>query len=268
MEIQAKKKFGQNFISDENLINKIIATLGNNQDQLIIEIGPGTGALTKKLVEKFSKVIAIEIDSDMEPILKNKIQNDNFIFFLSDVLEVDFEELIKSYRTSPQQKVSIISNMPYYITSEILFKTFKLHSYLEKAVFMMQKEVAVRVCANKGENNYNNLSIAAEFFADKKYEFTVSKGMFRPIPKVDSAIISLTFKNEKNDLVKDNEKFIAFVRKLFNNKRKTILNNLSMLTNDKEQANKLLDEVMLNKNLRPEAIGIDDFIKLYNAYSK
>ncbi|WP_027063495.1 16S rRNA (adenine(1518)-N(6)/adenine(1519)-N(6))-dimethyltransferase RsmA [Mesoplasma seiffertii] len=268
MEIQAKKKFGQNFISDENLINKIIATLGENHDQLIIEIGPGTGALTKKLVKTFSKVIAIEIDQDMEPILKSKIKDDNFVFFLSDVLEVDFEKLINQHRAYPEQKVSLISNMPYYITSEILFRTFKIHSYLEKAVFMMQKEVALRVCANKGENNYNNLSIAAEFFANKKYEFTVNKGMFRPIPKVDSAIISLTFKTDNLKLVKNSDKFIAFVRKLFNNKRKTILNNLSTLTTNKEQAHQLLDEVSINKTLRPEVIGIEDFIKLYNAYEK
>ncbi|WP_035358780.1 16S rRNA (adenine(1518)-N(6)/adenine(1519)-N(6))-dimethyltransferase RsmA [[Acholeplasma] multilocale] len=267
MEIKAKKKFGQNFISDDNLITKIVNILGDNPNQLIIEIGPGTGALTKKLVKKFDQVVAIEIDEDMEAILKNKITEDNFHFVLSDVLEVNFEELIKKYKTNPEQKVSLISNMPYYITSEILFRSFALHSELEIAVFMMQKEVAVRLCANQGENNYNNLSIAAEFYADKKYEFTVNKGMFRPIPQVDSAIVSLKFKEENISRVNDDLKFIAFVRKLFNNKRKTILNNLGSLTNDKDLARTLLDESKIDHARRPEVISMDEFITLFNNYT-
>ncbi|WP_031542378.1 16S rRNA (adenine(1518)-N(6)/adenine(1519)-N(6))-dimethyltransferase RsmA [Mesoplasma photuris] len=268
MEIQAKKKFGQNFISDENLINKIINILGDDSNQLIIEIGPGTGALTQKLVNKFDKVVAIEIDEDMESILRSKISSENFIFVLSDVLEVNFKELIQKEKSNDNQKVSIISNMPYYITSEILFRTFEINDLLDKAVFMMQKEVAVRLCANKGENNYNNLSVAAEFYADKKYEFTVSKGMFRPIPKVDSAIISLTFKNNNIVLVDDSKKFVSFVRKLFNNKRKTILNNLSTITANKEIASEILDKIGLDKSKRPEVIGMNEFINLYNEFSK
>ncbi|KAF5295852.1 hypothetical protein FQA39_LY13025 [Lamprigera yunnana] len=137
----------------------------------------------------------------------------------ANVLEVNFDEVINKYKTNDIKKVSIISNMPYYITSEILFKVFDC-SNINFAVFMMQKEVAVRLCANKGENNYNNLSIAAEYYASKKYEFTVNKGMFRPIPKVDSAIVSLDFDKKLSFEIDNDKEFIKFVRKLFNNKRK------------------------------------------------
>ncbi|AVN62048.1 16S rRNA (adenine(1518)-N(6)/adenine(1519)-N(6))-dimethyltransferase [Mesoplasma coleopterae] len=264
MKVEAKKKFGQNFISDQNLINKIVSILGDDQDQLIIEIGPGTGALTKLLARKYNKVVAIEIDTDMEAILKKEVQSDNFELFLSDVLLVDFEKLISEKRQYENQKVSIISNMPYYITSEILFRTLNVSDKLTKAVFMMQKEVAVRVCSNKGENNYNNLSVACEFFADKKYEFTVPRHMFYPIPKVDSAIISLTFNNKYTEQIKDKDKFLVFLRKIFNNRRKTILNNLSNVTNDKIKANEILDNLNIDKSLRPEVVGLEDFIRIYN----
>ncbi|ATQ35170.1 16S rRNA (adenine1518-N6/adenine1519-N6)-dimethyltransferase [Mesoplasma entomophilum] len=263
MKVEAKKKFGQNFISDQNLIKKIVSILGDDEDQLIIEIGPGTGALTKLLAQKYNKVVAIEIDTDMEPILKKEVQSDNFELFLSDVLLVDFEKLISEKKQHDNQKVSVISNMPYYITSEILFRTLNVSNMLTKAVFMMQKEVAIRVCSYKGENNYNNLSVACEFFADKKYEFTVPKHMFFPVPKVDSAIISLTFNNKYTDQIEDKDKFLTFLRKIFNNRRKTILNNLSNVTNDKTKANEILDTVRIDKNLRPEVIGLEDFIKMY-----
>lgn len=266
MEIRAKKHFGQNFISDKNLINKIVNTLDADENTLIIEVGPGTGALTQKLVQKFNKVIAIEIDEEMEPILEAKINSSNFKLILADVMEVDFKKIIDEEKTDPNQKVAIISNMPYYITSELLFKVFTLNSLITKAVFMMQKEVATRVCANKGENNYNNLSIAAEFYADKKYEFTVHRGMFRPIPKVDSAIVSFVFKNDNLQLVNDDKAFIAFVRKLFNNKRKTILNNLTNLTNDKTKALEILQSIKIDEQLRPERISMLEFVKIFNNY--
>lgn len=263
MKVEAKKKFGQNFISDQNLISKIVSILGDDNDQLIIEIGPGTGALTKLLAQKYNKVVAIEIDTDMETILKKAIPNNNFELFLSDILLVDLEKLIQEKKLHPNQKVSIISNMPYYITSEILFRTLKISDKLTKAVFMMQKEVAIRVCSNKGENNYNNLSVACEFFADKKYEFTVPKHMFYPVPKVDSAIISLTFNDKYTNEIDDKEKFLLFLRKIFNNRRKTILNNLTNITNNKTLSNEILDELNIDKTLRPEVIDLVEFMKIY-----
>lgn len=258
----AKKKFGQNFITDKNLINKIISLLGDEKDHLIIEIGPGKGALTTKLVEKFSKVIAIEIDKDMEISLKSAINSNNFELIIDDVLKIDLSDLIKKQKK--YKKVSLISNTPYYITSEIVFKTLEISTILDKAIFMVQKEVATRMCANVNENNYNNLSVACKFYSNIKYEFTVNKQMFNPTPKVDSAIISFSFYDNYLNLVDNDKLFIKMVRKLFNNKRKTILNNLGTYLNDKKKATIILNNLEISINLRPENLSIDNFINIYN----
>ncbi|AUB32172.1 16S rRNA (adenine(1518)-N(6)/adenine(1519)-N(6))-dimethyltransferase RsmA [Spiroplasma floricola] len=257
----AKKKFGQNFISDKNLIKKIIDILNQDPNHLIIEIGPGRGALTKELVNRFKKVIAIEIDYDMETILKSEIDSDKFELIINDCLEVNFKEIIKENKFN---RVSLISNTPYYITSEIIFKTLKISKLLDKAIFMVQKEVAQRICAKPNENNYNNLSVATQLYSDVKYEFTVNKNMFKPIPKVDSAIISFEFNDINLNKVKDDIKFIAFVRKIFNNKRKTILNNLTNITNNKQTSLNILTKLNIKENLRPENITLDQFIEIYN----
>ncbi|AGR41676.1 16S rRNA (adenine(1518)-N(6)/adenine(1519)-N(6))-dimethyltransferase RsmA [Spiroplasma taiwanense] len=261
----AKKRFGQNFITDKNLIKKIISTLGEEYEHLIIEIGPGKGALTEELCNKFSKVIAIEIDRDMEKILKSKILNSNFELIISDVLELDLEKLILSNNI---KNVSIISNTPYYITSAIIFKTLNLSKYLNKAVFMVQKEVAKRICAKVNENNYNNLSIAVQLYATPKYEFTVSRNLFKPIPNVDSSIVTLIFNDLNIQKVRKPQEFINFVRKIFNNKRKNILNNLTNFTLDKIKAQFILDSLKINSNLRPENISIDNFIKIFDMVIK
>ncbi|AHI53398.1 16S rRNA (adenine(1518)-N(6)/adenine(1519)-N(6))-dimethyltransferase RsmA [Spiroplasma culicicola] len=256
----AKKKFGQNFISDKNLINKIINILDQDEKHLIIEIGPGRGALTKELVKRFEKVIAIEIDKDMEYVLKFEITEPNFELIIDDVLNIDFEQFLKlGYK-----KISLISNTPYYITSQIIFRTLNFSTNLDAAIFMVQKEVATRICAKQNENNYNNLSIACQFYSELKYEFTVNKNMFRPVPKVDSAIISLKFNNKYLNSVNDDQKFVEMVRKLFNNKRKTILNNLGQLTANKSQSQLALEKLKINPMKRPENLSIEDFISIYN----
>ncbi|WFQ90602.1 dimethyladenosine transferase [Mycoplasma feriruminatoris] len=259
--MKAKKYYGQNFISDSNLINRIVDILDQNKDQLIIEIGPGKGALTKELVKRFNKVVVIEIDQDMVEILKTKFDNPNLEIIQADVLEINLADLISKYDF---KNVSLISNTPYYITSEILFKTLQISSLLQKAVFMLQKEVALRICSNKNENNYNNLSIACQFYSQRNFEFVVNKKMFYPIPKVDSAIISLTFNDLYKNKINDDKKFIEFVRLLFNNKRKTILNNLAKITNNKNKALEYLNTTNISSNLRPEQLDIDEYINLFN----
>jgi 16S rRNA (adenine1518-N6/adenine1519-N6)-dimethyltransferase len=261
MQVQAKKMFGQNFITDKNLILKIISLLKNDGNTLVIEIGPGQGALTVELTKQFKKVIAIEIDRDMEAILKDKIKTDNFDLVMEDVLEIDFLKLLKP-EIEKYKSIVLISNTPYYITSEILFRTFDLSPILSQAIFMFQKEVAERVCAKVGDKKYNNLSIATEFYSKSKYEFTVKKNMFNPVPKVDSAIVSLDFGTNKVGDIKNAMEFVNFVRKLFNNRRKTILNNVksSILGYD---ASKLLAECEIDSQLRPENLSIDQYIKLY-----
>ncbi|AVP49565.1 MAG: 16S rRNA (adenine(1518)-N(6)/adenine(1519)-N(6))-dimethyltransferase [Williamsoniiplasma luminosum] len=264
MEIQAKKKFGQNFISDPTLIKKIVTLIPENKNSLIIEIGPGTGALTKLLVQKFDKVVAIEIDESLIPILHRDLNSENFKIINQDVLTIDFKSLIENEKQNPEQDVYLISNMPYYITSEILFRTFDVSDQIKKAIFMVQKEVATRLIAKESENNYNNLSVAADFYADKKYEFTVLKNKFKPVPKVDSAIVSLTFWDKyKKELNGNDQEFISFVRKIFNNRRKTILNNLTNITNNKDLSKAILGQTKIAENLRPENISTNQYIQLF-----
>jgi len=262
-QVAAKKRYGQNFISDGNLINKILNLLGEEKNSLVIEIGPGTGALTTKLVKRFAKVIAIEIDQEMETILKEKISDENFELIIADVLEIDLRELIGK-QTQQFDHLYLISNTPYYITGEILFKTLHLNDILTKAVFMLQKEVALRLCAGVNENNYNNLSIACAFFAQSKYEFLVNKKMFRPIPKVDSAVVSLTFHTRYLDQVVDKWRFLDFVRTLFNNRRKTILNNLTRVVNNKTKAAEILTQSGVDWQLRPENLTLENYLAIFN----
>ncbi|WP_338983491.1 16S rRNA (adenine(1518)-N(6)/adenine(1519)-N(6))-dimethyltransferase RsmA [Spiroplasma endosymbiont of Othius punctulatus] len=257
--MQAKKHFGQNFITDKNLINKIVSCLDEDSD-LVIEIGPGKGALTGVLVDRFKKVIAIEIDKDLEPLLREKFDTPNFELIIGDVLEKDFKSLIDF---SKYKKVQIISNIPYYITSPIMFKIFNTSDVFSKAVFMVQKEVAQRICANVGEKPYNNLSITSQFYSKPKYEFTVGKQMFKPIPKVDSAIITLDFSNNHVGEIVDHEKFIAFVRQVFNNRRKTILNNLSQTIGDKAKSETILNSLNIKLTHRPENLTLEELMSVY-----
>ena len=262
-QVIAKKRYGQNFISDGNLINKILNLLGEEKNSLVIEIGPGTGALTAQLVKRFAKVIAIEIDEEMEVILQEKISAKNFELVIADVLGVDLRKLILE-QTQKFDHVYLISNTPYYITGEILFKTLHLHDLLTKAVFMLQKEVALRLCAGVNENNYNNLSIACAFFAQTKYEFLVNKKMFRPVPKVDSSLVSLTFHTRYLDQVVDQWGFLDFVRTLFNNRRKTILNNLARVINSKTKAAEILTKSGINPSFRPENLTLENYLTIFN----
>ncbi|AKU80319.1 16S rRNA (adenine(1518)-N(6)/adenine(1519)-N(6))-dimethyltransferase RsmA [Spiroplasma turonicum] len=260
-----KKKFGQNFITDGNLISKILSFLPKEKNQLIIEIGPGQGALTRKLTELYDKVIAIEIDKDLEIYLKDNIKAKNFELIINDVLDLDFNNLIEN---NPFEKVSIISNTPYYIVSPILFKCFDIHNYLSKAILMVQKEVGERICANKNTKNYNNLSVASNFFCKPKYLFSINRKLFKPIPLVDSALIELDFEINLTNQVEDKTDFINFIRLLFNNKRKTILNNLTNVLKNKDKAFSILLSSNIESNLRPENISVDEFIKIYKEVNK
>lgn len=272
MEIRTKKKFGQNFIYDKNLINKIIKTLENeetifnNKKNLVIEIGPGLGALTEELLKKFSKVIAIEIDKDLSEVLKKKFASSNFELIIEDVLKINFQEIIDKNKKK-FDNIYLISNLPYYITTPILFKTLPILKKFKKVVFMMQKEVAERITADVGDSNYNNLSVVSEFYSIRKYEFTVKKTNFKPVPKVDSAIVSFFYNNEK-ETVNDSIRFVNFVRILFNNRRKTILNNIDRIVNDKELSKQILEAANIDSGLRAENISLNNFINLYKKFTK
>ncbi len=218
MSIKPKKSLGQNFLRDSNIIRKIIQVLDCPANNRVIEIGPGTGALTKELIEKYKHFTAIEIDRRAYEFLKNEypdldIRN-------RDILKLHWDEVIEEQKTA-----CVIGNLPYYITSPILFHILDNRKYFRQAVFMVQKEVALRIAAEPRTKEYGILSVQLQLMCEVKYEFTVSRQVFYPIPNVDSAVISLSFNTPALKCSDIHLKKV--VRTAFGQRRKKLRNALS-----------------------------------------
>ncbi|QZE12056.1 16S rRNA (adenine(1518)-N(6)/adenine(1519)-N(6))-dimethyltransferase RsmA [Mycoplasma sp. Ms02] len=249
-QVYAKKKYGQNFLTDKNIINKIIA-LADVKDKNIIEIGPGRGALTKEMVKEAKSLTCYEIDGDMVEILTNEIKSDNFHLIHKDFLEVDLSNM---------QFSSVIANIPYYITTDILFKLFENANKIDRAVLMVQKEVAQRLVASKNSPDYSKLTLSTNYISTPKLEFIVKSGSFSPAPKVDSAIISLTF---NKDFDKKDEMF-EFFKLCFLARRKKL--SFSLKTKYSNQTiEKAYKELNLSDNIRIQQLSLEEVIKLKEA---
>ncbi|AWX70210.1 16S rRNA (adenine(1518)-N(6)/adenine(1519)-N(6))-dimethyltransferase [Mycoplasmopsis anatis] len=252
-EIYAKKKFGQNFLIDQNIIKKIIE-VSQPKNKNIIEIGPGRGALTKILVKEANKLVCFEIDPDMVAILKKEIDEDNFELNQIDFLNANLEEY-KGY--------DVIANIPYYITTDILFKIFDYVKNFNSAILMVQKEVAQRIIAQKNSPDYSKLSLTCQYLAECKLEFIVKSNSFSPAPKVDSAIISLKFK--KN--IKNYQELKEFFKLCFIARRKkmsySLLNKYSLDT-----INKAYSELKIDSSIRVQQLDLESLIKLYESLEK
>lgn len=247
-EVYAKKKFGQNFLIDQNIIKKII-DVSQPKNKNIIEIGPGRGALTKILVKEAKKLDCFEIDPDMVEILKKEIHNDNFTLNQMDFLETDLQNY-KNY--------DVIANIPYYITTDILFKIFDQVENFNNAILMVQKEVAQRIIAKKNSPDYSKLSLTCQYLADCKLEFIVKANSFNPVPKVDSAIISLKFK--KN--VENYSELKEFFKLCFLARRKKLTYSLTnkFSTNAIKKA---YEKLNIDENIRIQQLDLDEIVKLY-----
>lgn len=249
--MQAKKSLGQNFLKNDTIIQKIVSLFICDKNDLIIEIGPGRGALTKQLISLDATLKCIEIDKDMQPYLAPL----NVEVFYEDILKFDLDNIISF---SKYENIYIIGNLPYYITSPIIEKLLKLNQQVDKMVFMVQKEVAQRLCAKPQSKEYGYMTILANHFYDVKYEFTVTKENFNPVPKVDSAIISF---NKKNILPVPND-FFSFLKIAFAHKRKTLKNNLANY--DNLLVKKIFQELKLDDNTRAEELSEDILLEIYN----
>ena len=249
---KAKKKFGQNFLIDANIVEKI-AKGAANKDLLTIEIGPGLGALSEFLCMYSKAVEAYEIDEDMVNILNDEIVDSNFKVYLKDFLDVD----LKQYEN---QKINIASNLPYYVTTPILFKLFKSNLDINKITVMVQKEVADRFNAKVNSEDYNALSLIVQYLFDVKLEMNVSKNCFYPAPQVDSAVVSFTPKRERDFAYE--EGLFSFIEKCFMKRRKTLNNNLKDFL-DNEQIAKIYSSLNLKDNVRAQELLLADFIKMY-----
>jgi len=247
-----KKRFGQNFLQDENILSKIVKEINPQPDDAIIEIGPGYGALTQKLLSATENLTAIEIDYELAKELKVKFPGLQLIN--EDFLEIDLSKL-----NTDGKKLRVVGNIPYNITSPILFKLIKNNKLIEDAVFMVQLEVAKRMTANKGIKDYGILAIVLKYFTKTELCYKISPNVFYPKPKVFSALVHIHFK-EINQTREEQRLFIDIVKAAFGNRRKTLKNSFSnSIFNEIDFSNSGVDI-----SRRAENLNVDDFILLTN----
>lgn len=250
-DLRAKKKFGQNFIIDSNVVEKI-AKDACDPSLKTIEIGPGLGALTEQLIKYSKAVDAYEIDEDMYNLLNNNLHDDNLNVYLQDFLDTD----LSIYK----DKVNICSNLPYYVTTPILFKIIESDLDINKITIMVQKEVGDRLNAKVNSQDYGALSIEVQYLFDVKLQMNVSRNVFYPQPNVDSAVISFTPKTIRNKQF-ENE-FFELVKNCFRMRRKTLNNNLKDIY-DENIIENIYSKLNLKQSVRAQELSLDDYIEMY-----
>ncbi len=259
--LHAKKKFGQNFLTDQNILSQIVNSADINEDTLVIEIGPGLGSLTELLCKAAGFVLCYEIDNDLIPILNDNLKEyNNFEVINKDILEVDInsdiDKHIKNYKN-----VYVVANLPYYITTPIILGLLSQTNKISRYVMMMQLEVADRICGKPKTKDYNALSIAIMYRATATKVIKVPRTVFIPAPNVDSAVVRLDLYDNPKYICKDEKHFFDFIRECFSQRRKTLVNNLSNKYS-KDFIVKMLNENNIKLTARAEELDITDFIKL------
>ena len=264
-----KKSLGQNFLTDTNILHNIIDAADLSKESAAIEIGPGIGALTEQLGRRAGKVVAIEIDQRLLPILAETLAPyPNIEVVHGDVLELNLHQLIEE-KLSDYKEISVVANLPYYVTTAILMKLLEERLPLSSIVVMIQKEVADRIAAKPGTKDYGSLSVAAQFYAEAQVAMIVPASVFIPRPNVDSAVIKLKIRDKPAVDVLDEACFFRLVRASFAQRRKTLLNNLqnNLFTKDhKDQIIQVLEQVGINPTRRGETLGLDEYAALTNAF--
>lgn len=253
-----KKKFGQNFLKDENILNKIVDESEVDEKTLVLEIGVGAGVLTKKLASKCAGVIGYEIDKTLEKIISTNLkEHQNISIIYDDFLNRDIEKDLSSYT---YDKLYVVANLPYYITTPIITKIIESKLKAERIVIMIQKEVADRFSAKPGTKDYNSLTIFINYYYDVKKLFQVSRTAFMPAPNVDSTVLALNY-HPKYNIINESI-FFKLVRDSFQHKRKTLKNNLNGYPLDKVE--EILKKYNMNLTTRAEQISIEIFVEIAN----
>lgn len=263
-QMSAKKNYGQNFLIESGIVEKIARSAIISDYCVVFEIGPGIGALTQYLCEYAKKVISFEIDERLPVVLQDTLQEyDNFELVMQDFLEVDLNEWVKKYKDLGMDVV-VAANLPYYITTPILFKIFESKADISAITVMMQKEVADRFYAKVNTKEYNALSIVTQYRCEVSQVMKVPKNVFMPKPNVDSAVLQFRFKPKREDINED--VFFSLVKACFKQRRKTIRNNYQDFVQDKQKAQHQLEEAKIAPERRAESLTIDEFIRLYEVY--
>lgn len=261
-----QKKFGQNFLIDAHVLDKIIHAASITPNDFVLEIGPGIGVMTQHLAECARKVVAVEIDSHLIPILEQTLSDyENVEIVNEDILKVDINNLIEKYNHG--KPIKVVANLPYYITTPIIMGLFEKHVPLESMTVMVQKEVAKRMQASPGSKDYGALSLAVQYYAAPYLAANVPPNCFMPRPTVGSAVIRLTC-HPKPPVETDNERLMfQLIRAAFNQRRKTLANaltNYAELSFSKETIQNVLKQCQFPDNVRGEALTLADFAALSN----
>ena len=258
------KKLGQNFLIDPHVIGKIIAAAGVGEDDFVLEIGPGIGTLTQYLCEAAREVTAVELDSDLLPILADTLSGyGNVTVIHGDILKQDLAALAAEKNGGRPMK--IVANLPYYITTPIIMSLFENHVPMESLTLMVQKEVAARMAAGPGSKDYGSLSLAVQYYAEPYLAANVPQNCFIPRPNVDSAVVRLTCRKEPPVAVKDEKLLFNVIRASFEQRRKTLVNSLAnsgRLGFDKETVRAAIAAAGLPETIRGEALTLEQFARL------
>lgn len=262
------KSLGQNFLTDKNIIDKIVDESFIGEKDLVIEIGPGIGVITREAALKARKVVAVEIDKNLIPILEKTLGDlDNVQVVNQDILKTDLNKLIDEIKEEDKEieKVKIIGNLPYYITTPIIMKILEDGVCADSITVMMQKEVADRIKAQPGTKARGALSVAVQYYCQVEKVTDVPKEVFVPVPKVDSTVLRLDIRDEKPVELKDDKLFFRAVKSGFGQRRKTLLNSLSANSGfDKAQVKEILEAAEIDAVRRAETLTIDEFAKIAN----
>ena len=267
-KIKANKSLGQNFLVNQEVIDNIVGSSEITKEDLVIEIGPGLGILTKELLERAGKVICIELDQNMIKILKDRFSlYNNFEIIFNDVLKVDLNSIIKKEKEMNNLKnAKIVANLPYYITTPIIMKLLEEQLDLESITVMIQKEVADRLIAVPGEKNTGAITYAVYYYSISEKILEVPKESFIPAPEVTSEVIKLNIRKDKIVDVKDKELMFKIIKNSFMQRRKTLLNSLTnaKIFKSKEEGKEILKNLELNENVRAEKLSLEKFAELTN----
>ena len=258
-KLSAKKKFGQNFLKDESILSKIRDISECDKDTLVIEIGPGLGGLTELLCEKAGFVLAYEIDNDLIEILNNNLSKfNNYEIINKDILTVDVNKDLDKYNYN---KIYLVANLPYYITTPIITKLLTEVERIKRYVVLLQKEVAHRLAGKPSTKDYGAITLAIEYRGSAKVMLEVNRNAFIPAPNVDSSVLRIDIYDERKYYPKDEKLFFELIRLAFTQRRKTLLNNLGDKY-PKEFIAKMLEDNNYKPSIRGEELSIDDYIKL------
>lgn len=271
--LDLKKKFGQNFLTSEEILEEVISKAKISKDDIILEIGPGIGTLTSKLLETGAEVISVEVDLELIQPLKDRFfMYDNFTIISADILKVDiYTEILRILKEKKKylgnRKIKVVANIPYYITTPIIFKLLENRNIVSEIYIMVQKEVAERICAKIGTKESSSITYMVSYYTEYLWDIYVDKTKFIPSPKVDSKVIALRFREKPYPEVKNEELYFEIIRSAFLHRRKTFLNSISASNKiDKKVISSVMEELGIDLRIRAEKITDEMYADIVDKY--